>query len=190
MKRTNTWLCALAIFSAAPSLAWASGNLLSNGGFELGSLSGWSVDGSPLVVSSEASSGLYPVQLGASDAVVYEWSTALLVASITELSFDIKHLGGPLSQVFFTYSDGSTSASVVDGLFESDDWLHYDLTGELAAGKSLSSLAIYGTSGDPTFVDQVSVITNTSAVPEPGAAYLMGAGLLFMGLLRSRTRAK
>ncbi|MDE2593312.1 MAG: PEP-CTERM sorting domain-containing protein [Burkholderiales bacterium] len=183
------WTWATAVAMSLPAAAWASSNVLSNGSFETGDLSGWVTEGAATVVDTVASDGHYAVQLGVSDAITAQWATGLAVSAITDLSFDIQHVGGPLNSVWFSYSDGSSSNSIVDGLFESDGWLHYNLVSELAAGKTLTSFTLYGSSPEATYVDKVNVSVQAAAVPEPGSLVLLasGLGVLGLGLTRRRT---
>lgn len=185
MKTSKMAVLALCL----PAWTWASSNVLSNGGFETGDLSGWTVEGGASVVNTVAASGSYAVQLGASDAITAQWASGLAVSSITDLSFDIQHLGGPLNQVWFSYSDGTSSSSIVDGLFESDGWLHYNLVFELSAGKTLTAFTLYGTSPDVSYVDNVTVGVQAAAVPEPTNLVLLGSGLAVLGWSRTRRRS-
>lgn len=178
----------LSLASAMGTPAHASSNVFQNGDFETGDVSAWVTEGAPSVVSADAASGLYAVKLGGADAISAQWLVGLAVSDITELSFDIRHAGGPFSSVWMGYSDGSYASTIVDGLFESDGWLHYDLVSELSAGKVLTSLTLYGTSPEATYVDNLTLLTQTPAVPEPAAAMLMMAGLAVVGLVGQRLR--
>lgn len=178
----------LSLASAMGTPAHASSNVFQNGDFETGDVSAWVTEGAPSVVSADAASGLYAVKLGGADAISAQWLVGLAVSDITELSFDIRHAGGPFSSVWMGYSDGSYASTIVDGLFESDGWLHYDLVSELSPGKLLTSLTLYGTSPEATYVDNLTLLTQTPAVPEPAAAMLMMAGLAVVGLVGQRLR--
>lgn len=188
---TSKQLLSLGLLSLACALvtpAQASSNAFPNGDFESGDVSSWVTEGSPSVVSSVVASGQYAVKLGGTDAISAQWLVGLAVSDITELSFDIRHAGGPFSSVWMGYSDGSYASTIVDGLFESDGWLHYDLVSELSAGKVVTSLTLYGTSPEATYVDNLTLLTQTPAVPEPAAAMQMMAGLAVVGLVGQRLR--
>ena len=104
----------------------ASTYLFSHGDFELGNTSSWQTEGSPTVVSNDAASGQYSVQLMGTDAISALWVGGVAVSDITELSFDIRHNGGPFNSVWLGYSDGSFSSTIVDGftnLNEADDYV-------------------------------------------------------------------
>ena len=178
----------LSLACATVTPVHASSNVFQNGGFETGDVSAWVTEGSPALVSTDAASGLYAVKLGGADAISAQWSMGLAVSDITELSFDIRHAGGPFSAVWMGYSDGSYASTIVDGLFESDGWLHYDLVSALSAGKVLTSFTLYGTSPEATYVDNLKLVTQTPAVPEPAGAVLMMAGLAVVGLGCQRLR--
>lgn len=86
------------------------------------------------------------------------------------------------------YSDGTYSSIIVDGMFDGDDWLHYNVVTELSTGKVLTSFTLYGTSPEATYVDNMTLLVQTPAVPEPASALLLIAGLAVLGRGRQRLR--
>lgn len=73
-------------------------------------------------------------------------------------------------------------------MFDGDDWLHYNVVTELSTGKVLTSFTLYGTSPEATYVDNMTLLVQTPAVPEPASALLLIAGLAVLGRGRQRLR--
>ncbi len=177
-------LVALAL-SAAGS-AWAT--TLDNAGFESG-LTGWSTTGTVTAESTDVHSGTLAALLADdSSSLSLTLSSAIDAASIASFGFWARSDAGLLSLVVLNYSDGSSSGTDVS-IFDlgNSSWTYYDLSSALAAGKSLVEFTLYGSSAAASVIDDVTLTTLTTAVPEPASAALLAAGLGLVGWRQRRS---
>ena len=176
-----------ALFIAAISAsATAATNILSNPGFETGSLAPWTAnDGSPVVTNAQAHSGTYSVAAFSGDSIKQTFA-AIATSDITEVSLWALRDGGPFDSYTFYYSD-ATHADFLLNAIGASGWNQYNLTSNLAAGKSLVGFSIYGTSPGPTYLDDF-VIATGGAVPEPSTWAMMLLGFTGIGLMLRRRR--
>jgi hypothetical protein len=179
------------------STMWA-GNILTNPGFEMGSTAGWEqvpycIDDDPCdswqATSVDSHSGSYSA-LGAGNISLRQFFAPVLVSSISEISFWMRHPdgGGPAAYDFY-YSDSSWNEYAV--VAENSNWNPYDVTSSLASGKSLIGFAVFGHvsyvgGGSRTYLDDVVVDGTLSSVPEPGSLALIAAGAAVFFFRRRR----
>ena len=163
-------------------------NVLSNPGFETGSFSPWTIaNGSPTVSSAQAHSGTYSDAAFGPDEIKQTFG-AIATSNITEVSFWALRDGGPFDAYTFFYSD-STSEDFVLNAIGASGWNQYNVTSNLAAGKSLVGFGIFGTSSGPTYLDDF-VINVGGAVPEPSTWAMMLLGFGAIGVARRGRRSK
>lgn len=177
-------LVALA-FSAAGLTQAAT---LDNPGFESG-LTGWSITGTVTAESTDVRSGTLAALLADdSSSLSLTLSSAIDAASIASFGFWARSDAGLLSLVVLNYSDGSSSGTDVS-IFDlgNSSWTYYDLSSALAAGKSLVGFTLYGSSAAASVIDDVTLTTLTTAVPEPASAALLTAGLGLVGWRQRRS---
>jgi hypothetical protein len=177
-----------AVALASLSVPAQASNVLTNAGFESGSLAPWTTNsGTPTVTSAQAHTGTYSVAEFSSDQVKQTFS-AIATSDISEVSFWALRDGGPFDQYTFFYSDSTSANFLLDALGASG-WNQYNVTSNLAAGKSLTGFAIFGTSPGPAYLDDF-VINTGAAVPEPStwAMVLLGFGAIGFAMRRSRRR--
>lgn len=170
-------LIALGIVTFSPAFAV---NILANPGFESGVLDPWFNDRDFGGISPWATSTDNP-HSGAFDATctgnieIRQNFSGVLTSDITEVSFWIRHPDGsdPAAYDLF-YSDGSSQEFVANTTTR--EWEHFDVTSNLAGGKTLVGMSIWGFLGggsQVTFVDDATV----NVVPEPVSIMALGAGL-------------
>jgi PEP-CTERM motif len=210
MKRVLASVCVLCLGVLLGAGSAHATNILSNPGFESGSLSPWTVGSnfctspdpcSPWAVTNAVSyDGTYSaVDLG--NIELTQTFAAVAVSSITDVSF---YAMDPLAQatpasmmVVFGYSNGTTNSTTVSTTNTS--WNLEDVTGDLTAGLDLDSISVFGATqsaavyfaglagSDFTYLDDfdIDAAGTTSSTPEPGSLLLLGTGLIgAAGILR------
>lgn len=172
---------------ASTAMPAQAADVLSNSGFESGVLSPWTVlDGSPVVTSAQAHSGTYSIAELGNDSIMQTF-TAVATSDITEVSLWAMLSSGPFDSYTFYYSDSTHSSFILSG--SGSSWTKFDLTSNLASGKSLVGFSIYGTTPGPTYLDDF-LINVGSAVPEPATWAMMLFGFAAMGIALRRRRPR
>lgn len=181
-------MCALVVLAgASPAMA---ANILVNAGFETGTLSPWTTpSGSAFVTNTEAHTGTFSVAALGGDSIRQNFA-AVATSSVNQVSIWVKRAGGPFDSYSFHYDDGSSQNFLISSIGAGNDWLFFNLTANLAAGKNLNGFSIFGTSPGPAYLDDVVIDVGRLAVPEPStwAMLTLGFGLLG-GAMRRRSKA-
>jgi Carbohydrate binding domain len=183
-KHISLVLASLALLFGGERPA-AAGPILMNPGFEAGTLANWvASNGTPLLTTAEAHNGAYSVSALGSDQVRQNFAP-VPTSVVTEVSFWAKVAGGPFHSVEFFYSDSTSDAFLVNGF--TDDWTYFDVTAFLAFDKSLTGIAVYGTSQGPAYLDDFTVSVPDAHMPEPATLTVLG-GVALAGAVGYRRR--
>jgi hypothetical protein len=170
------WAASIAAHCVAATTA---AQVLSNPGFETGSLSPWfqgqdfSSGEAWNVTTISPHSGNYAAT-NTGNKEIRQNFPAVPTNSIQTISFWASHelAGFDLLSYDFFYSDGTTSEFYVNPVGAGYEF--YDVTSKLAPSKNLIGFSIYGVYGVPegperTFLDDVNIET----IPEPSTAALI-----------------
>jgi hypothetical protein len=178
MRRRHPAACTLGLLTAALALLSGSagparaGLVLQHGDFQTGALAPWFQDrnfgGSENwnVTSAVAHSGTFSAT-DVGNLELRQNFTPTPVSSITQVSFWAEHPNPSASALAydFFYSDGSDVENVV--FTTGTGWNFFDVTSHLTAGKTLTGFSVFGNSGGRTYLDDVTIATAATAVPEP-----------------------
>jgi hypothetical protein len=189
MRRTSFFTAAAVVVLATAGAAHAGPNLITNGGFETGDFTGWTVNGNSTSVESAGGAGGYNPNSGSFYAALGNIGDSPLGTLSQTFSDDA---GSTLNLSLFLNSNGTTPNQIIveiDGitLFSETDIPnsngYFEVTGSVIATGS-DTLTIFERD-DPDWIalDDVSV---TESVPEPASFALFGASLLGLGWLRRR----
>jgi len=174
---------AVTVLLAAASAGSQAANLLTNGDFEAGDLSGWSATG-PLdfvgVDPFAAHGGSFGAFFGPETPVTLTQSLATAAGGTYEVSFWLSLQDSAQPNDFSWTWNGVTQAV---GFTDAAGFAYQQFSATVGSAGASSTLSFSFTNPQSFWLmDDVSV----SPVPEPGIAWMMGTGALCLGLLRRR----
>lgn len=181
----KTLLAAVAVIGFALG-ASAHAELVTNGGFETGDFTGYTVASSfagvDTGVANSGSFSAYGGQIGSQGHISQSIST--VAGSAYDFSFAY-FSGGGTPNSFTASFDGTPVFSIVDDIAHA--FQTYTFTGLIAS--SANTVIDFGIRNDPSYqrLDDVSVNASAAAVPEPETLALLGLGLL--GFAASRRKS-
>jgi hypothetical protein len=174
------------------STAHASTELVANGNFEAGDVSGWTESGNlaggfvfPVVSDPVNPSNILGIFASETPYFISQ-TLATHTGGKYTFSFDVQIQGiatTPGSVTFDAFFGGQQVVGLVDQNLE---WTHFSFTNLVATGNQ--TVLRLGGRNDPDFtrLDNVSVIA--TAVPEPETAAMMLAGLAALGFATRRRK--
>jgi len=175
-----------ALLMACASFSISAANLVTNGDFETGDLTGWALSGNTsfsMVTTGNGGNNTFAWMDGPVGSVgTLTQNLATTAGGLYNLSFD----------VYNTATTGTSFQASFDGqvvhLFQNEvqNWTHYTIY-NLEAGSASTSLA-FSIRNDPSYVglDNVTVM---AAVPEPETYGMLLAGLGLLGWTARRRKA-
>jgi hypothetical protein len=192
MKKFDTFVAALALGIAFTGSNASAAELVKNGGFETGDLTGWQRSGNPVAVNGDTPrSGAYSAMIVDNTAGSLSQRLPTIAGQQYNLTFSFftPTIDAHYTDQFKVFWEG---VEIYNG--ENDivnqDWYKRELK-VLATGPN-SKLEF--TSGDNdytrTFVDDISVQGLAAAVPEPAGWLMMIVGFGFIGFGMRRNKAR
>lgn len=165
-------------------------NILSNSGFETGSLAPWyqGADyGGPEnwnVTSADAHTGTFSAT-DVGNKMIRQDFAPVATSLVTNVSFWLKNPDVVINAFVLFYDDSTEGSGLL--FATSADWTFFDVTGSLAVGKNLVGVGVWGYSGggageDRTYVDDYVV----DVVPEPASMSVIGLGIAAFAARRKR----
>ncbi len=188
MKRIAFTTFLLVLMVAVPTFA---NELLSNGGFETGSLPPWAAGrdfcfGTCIpwqVTNSTSHSGTFSATVTGNLELRQDF-TPTAGSSISSVTFwTIAGFSG--GAIDFFYTDGSDEEFTYTA--SNTSWTFVDASADVDTSKVLSGFSIWGGSpGGVYFYDDLSIVSGAST-PEPGTFALLGSAILGMaGVVRRK----
>ena len=179
------------LFATSAFAAHAGTELVTNGDFETGDVSGWTEAGNlaggyvfPVASDPVNSSNILAI-FALDNPYFVSQNLQTLAGQRYNFSFDLQVQGVPATPgavSFEAWFNGVKLTSVVD---QSMEWTHFSFNNLQAAG-SLTEIRFAGRN-DPDFIRLDNVSVSASPVPEPESWALMLAG---MGMLAWRARSR
>ncbi len=183
MNTVRLLLIGTTLYLILGSSSAAATNILVNAGFETGALSPWVIgNGSPVVTTDEAHTGIYSVAAFGPDQIRQTFSPVSTTA-VSEVSLWVKRAGGPFDSYSFLYEDGLSETFFLEGT--GDNWGFFNLTSNLNLTKSLIGFQIFGTTSGPAYLDDFTIDV-ASSVPVSATLGLLMIGLASIGYQRRK----
>jgi hypothetical protein len=181
----------LVISLALVGAAAQGGQVLLNPGFESGSLAPWFTaqgGGSWTITSTNCNSGSF-CATATGNFELEQTFAPVDVSTITDISFFVLHPDASVvaTAVDLIYQNGNDNEFLVDT--SGTGWNFFDVFADLEATGSLTAIGIWGNSGGVTMVDDVSITSSASSVPEPATGALFLAGFAALGYIARRRKA-
>jgi hypothetical protein len=172
-------LVAVVIVSAVGLRAAGAAELLTNPGFETGSLAPWTTDGTWGIETTNCHTGSYC----ASDVgnwYIQQTFPGVPTSDITSITVWIRQPDVQISWLQINYSDSTNDGVLV---YPTAAWMQVDMTTLLDPGKFLTGIRLYGYSGPGSEVTVIDDVSIQGTRIEPVIPLLGWPGLLALAAL-------